>query len=188
MVKNLFAISFLMCFVFSSPVSVFPAEILNPEVMIQDNSIIVNTGLTDTKEIEPTIKSGIEKEIIFTIELFKVWKFWPDEFVVSKKILRTIKYDNLRERYFAMSYDGTAELEKDFKNFNSMKTWVFKVNNINLVNIKELEPGAYYVRVIAESRSREISPVMGFLMLFIPEIEMSLARESQVMFEFGGSR
>lgn len=181
-------ISFTCSVLILFPAAALTAEILDPEIRIQDNNIIVNTGLTNIEKIETTIKSGIEKEIVFTIELFRVWNFWPDEFVVSKKIQRIIKYDNLRRQYLVSSYDGTSRIEKKIKDFNIMKTWAFTVNEINLANIKELETGNYYIRVVAESKSRELPRVIGLLMFFIPEVEMSLAKESQTLLYIGDSK
>ena len=168
----------------SSPVT---AQIIGPEVKIQENDIIVNTGLVNSAEIEAMIHSGVEKEILFTIELFRVWSFWPDEFVVTKKIQQIIKYDNLRGQYRASSYDGTFLKEKRFNDFNTLKEWVFIVKDVNLANIKELEQGKYFIRVVVESRSRELPPVIGFFLMFIPEKEMSMAKESQD-FAVGGTR
>jgi hypothetical protein len=163
---------------FFSPAASTAAEILGPEIRIQDNDILVSTGLSYLDELVGAIASGIEKEIVFTIELFRVWDFWPDEFVVSKKVHRTIKYDNLRGQYVTSFNDGEATVNKRFKDFDKMKLWMFSVNNINLANVRELIPGDYYLRVVAESKSRELPPVIGLLMLFIPEVEMSLAKES----------
>lgn len=184
MAKNLFIIIiFSVCFILTSSRFVsatnVSAGILGPEIKIQDNNIIVGTRFSNIKEIETAIKSGVEKEIIFSIELFRVWSFWPDEFVVAKKIQKVIKYDNMRDQYWASSYDGTSLRERRFKDFNALKEWVFVVKDINLANIKELEQGKYFIRVVVESKSRELPPVIGFFLLFIPEREMSLAKESQ---------
>jgi hypothetical protein len=164
---------------FFSPAVLTAAEILGPEIRIQENDIFVSTGLSYLDELEGAIASGIEKEIVFTIELFRVWNYWPDEFVVSKKIHRTIKYDNLRGQYVTSFNEGELTVNKSFKDFDKMKSWMFSVKDINLANIRELLPGNYYLRVVAESKSRELPPVIGLLMLFIPEVEMSLAKESE---------
>lgn len=183
MVKNLLiAILFALTSLISSSALALKTDIHGPEIKIKDNDIIVSTGLSNLEEIESAIKSGIEKEMLFTIELFRVWKFWPDEFVLSKKIQRTIKYDNLRARYLTSSYDGTSQGQRIFTDFDTMKIWAFRVTDINLANIKELERGDYYIRVVVESRSRELPRVIGLLMLFIPETEMSLAKESKPVF------
>src|SRR4030066_1117870 len=152
MAKNLFIIVILTSFLILTS-SLATAEILGPEIKIEGNDILVNTGLTNTAEIEAMINSGVEKEILFTIELFRLWSFWPDEFVASKKIQRIIKYDNLRGQYLISSYDGKLQIEKKFKDFDaSMKNWVFTLNKINLANTKELEPGKYYIRIVVESK------------------------------------
>ncbi|MBI5409992.1 MAG: DUF4390 domain-containing protein [Nitrospirae bacterium] len=154
-------------------------DITGPEIKIINNDIIVMTSISDVSDIEKTIKSGVGKELIFTAELMRVYDFWPDEFVVSKKIRKVIKYDNLREQYTASTRDGINRVDRKFTDYNKMKDWIFSVNSINLANIKELEPGSYYIRLVVESRSREKLPLIGFVMYLLPEIEMSLAKESE---------
>ncbi len=188
MAKYLVLISLLACSVlFSTPKTALTAEILGPEIEIRNNDILVNTGLIDIKDLISAINSGVEKEIVFTVDLFRVWKFWPDEFVVSKIIRRTIQFDNLRSRYSASANNGKTEIKKRFKDFRALRSWAFSVNELNLANIRELEAGSYYVRVVAESKSMELPPVIGLLMLFIPEVEMSLAKESH-HFNIGDTR
>ena len=46
------------------------------------NNIIVNLSVAGAAELESAIKSGIKKEINFTVELIRQLQFWPDEFVV----------------------------------------------------------------------------------------------------------
>ncbi len=162
-------------------------NILGPEMKIENNDIILSSGITNVKELETTIKSGVEKEIIFTLELLRSWRFWPDEFIVSKRITRVIRYDNLREQYWISSRDGKNVIENNFMDYNSIKEWIFTVENINLANLRELEAGKYYIRVIVESRNREQLPVVGFFMHLIPEVEMSLVKESE-LFTVKGNR
>ncbi|MBI5739260.1 MAG: DUF4390 domain-containing protein [Nitrospirae bacterium] len=145
---------------------------------IINNNIIVETSIADTSDLEQSIKSGVGKEIVFTTELIRVWRFWPDEFVVSKKISRVIKYDNLRDQYSLSSFDGTTRTGKNFTDFISLKDRIFTVAAVNLANVRELDPSHYYIRVVVESRSMEQLPLIGFLMHLVPEVEMSLAKES----------
>ncbi|MBI5196758.1 MAG: DUF4390 domain-containing protein [Nitrospirae bacterium] len=168
----------IFCAYLISTASAATAEIIGPAIKIQNNNIMIGTGFSNIKEIENAIKSGVEKEIVFTIELFREWDFWPDEFVHARKIQKVIKYDNLRGQYRTSSHDGTVVKERYFKEFNDLKEWLFTVKDVNLINVKELEQGKYFVRVVVESKSREIPPVIGFFMLFIPEIETSLAKKS----------
>lgn len=179
MKKQLIALAIFISSVFTAPyANAIAPRITGPDMKIINNNIIVNFLIHNISEIETFIMSGVEKEVIFTVELLRVWKFWPDEFIVSKKLSRVIRYDNLREQYGVTYSDGVVRGEMNFKDYAAMKDWIFSVNNVNLANIRELEPGSYYIRIVVESRSREQLPLIGFLMHFIPEVEMSLAKES----------
>jgi hypothetical protein len=129
-------------------------------------------------ELEAVINSGVGKEIIFTVELLRVWPFWPDEFVASKKIKKIIKYDNLRGQYQASSFDGFSKTERQFKDYYHVRNWIFTENNIILANIRELEADNYYLRIIVESKSLKQLPVIGLLMHFVPEVDMTIVKES----------
>jgi len=172
----LLSISFFLC-------SYSYSHALTPNItgylQTVNNDIVVNIAIANAAELETTIKSGIEKEIVFTMELIREWKFWPDEFVVSKKIRKTIKYDNLRDQFRTSSFDGITRTDKKFKNYAKVRNWILSVNEINLANVRELEPARYYIRVIVESRSIDRLPVMGLLTHLVPEVDMTIARESE---------
>ncbi len=174
----IFPIIFLCLLLPAIPSNAATPYIVGPDMTIIDNNIIVNLSIDNVTELEKTIKSGIKKEIVFTVELLRIWKFWPDEFIVSKKIEKFITYDNLREQYSASSYDGLNRIEKHFGDYNSMRDWIFNVKSINLANIKGLDPSSYYIRIVVESKSLEDLPLLGVLTHFIPEVEMSMAKET----------
>ena len=179
MINKLFFPLLIVCSVLTFAIAgAAPLEVTGPQVNIKENNIIVNSGINNVKEFEATIKSGVAKEIIFNIELIRSWRFWPDEFVVSRKITRVVKFDNLRAQYHVSSQYGNSLIEKHFKDYNLMKDRIFSADAVNLANIKELDPGKYYVRVVVESKTREQPPVVGFLMHFIPEVDMRLVKES----------
>lgn len=153
--------------------------ISDPDIKIINNDITVSTSITNIDDLEEAVNSGVGKEIIFTLELMRVWDFWPDEFVVSKKVRNVIKYDNLRNYYLTSSSDTIKQTDRKFTDFNLMMGWISTVNSLAIANIKELEPGSYYIRVIVETKSRRQLPIIGLLKYLIPEIEKSLAKESQ---------
>jgi hypothetical protein len=154
--------------------------IIGPGVKIINNNIIVRTSIAEIADFEQLVKSSIGKEIIFTAELMRELDFWPDEFIVSKKIRKIIKYDNLRDQYRTSWRDGLVRTDNILTEFNTMKDWILSEDSISIANIKELEPGSYYIRIVVESRSREKIPLIGLLMYLVPEVEMSLAKKSQV--------
>lgn len=180
MIKKLVFPLLIVCSLFTNAIAVTaPLEVTGPEMEIIENNIIVNSGINNVKEFEEAVKSGVAKEITFKIELLKIWRFWPDEFVMAKKITRIVKFDNLREQYYVSSNYGNSIVEQHFKDYNLMTEKIFITGSVNLANIRELDPGKYYIRVVVESKSTEEPPVIGFLMHFIPEVEMRLVKESK---------
>jgi hypothetical protein len=179
--KNMLFILFFPLFsAFTSPAAFGAVPfITGPDVRIVNNNIIVKTSIADIADFEQIVKASIGKEIILTVELMRVWDFWPDEFIVSKKIRKVVKYDNLRDRYRTSWRDGITRTDRIVTDFNLMKNWILSEDFISIANIKELDPGNYYIRVVVESRSREKIPLIGLLMYLLPEVEMSLAKESQ---------
>ena len=177
--KNSFILLFsLFSFLATVPANATAPRIIGPDIRIVDNNIIVSLSIDNFKELETTIKAGIKKEIIFTAELLRAWNLWPDEFIVSKKFEKVVKYDNLRDQYLVSSYDGITRVQKKFKDYDALRYWIFNANTFNLANTKELDPSNYYIRIVIESKSLDQIPLLGFLTNFIPAVEMSLAKES----------
>ncbi|HCC68986.1 MAG TPA: hypothetical protein DEP99_03765 [Nitrospiraceae bacterium] len=160
------------------PIKAQGSDISGPDVKIQGNEIIVSAVYHEKPATEAEIKSGVEKKFIFSVELFRIWSFWPNEFVRGRKFQRIVHYNNLKEKYWASSFDGTYLREKTFKDYSTMKNWVFTLNNVKLAHIKELEPGKYFVRVIIESRLRKLPPIIGYLLFFIRETEFKVSQDS----------
>ena len=143
-----------------------------------NEEIVVSTGLAlDEKNISD-LKNGIAKEITFYIDLFRFWRMWPDEFIAGKKIVKTLRSDPIKKEYTATTFDGTTLIEKRFKRFDSMLDWTLTIKDLKLINIKELQPSNYYVKVTVESRLRQLPPVIGYLLFFVPEKDFKLSKDS----------
>ena len=187
--KKLFTsyFSFVFCLLlFSSSVSI-AAEINGPEVKIQGNEIYVTTSLSlDEKQLHE-LRNGIKKEYSFYIDIFRVWKLWPDEFVLSRSFVRNLRADPVKMEFIATSTDGNTQIKKRFKTFDSMLQWALNFENLKLANIRDLEPGTYFVRVTVESKIRKLPPVIGYFMIFLPENEFKIKKDSPY-FTIGPSR
>ena len=59
----------------AAPSSAAKPNIIGPAIELIDNNIIVSLSIDDTEELESVIASGIGKEIVFTVELLRVWRF-----------------------------------------------------------------------------------------------------------------
>ena len=177
--KYIFILLFAFCSLLTTSQAIAATpRIIGLDMKIVDNNIIVSISIDNFKDIERSIRAGIKKEIVFTAELLRYWALWPDEFIVSKKFEKVIKYDNLRNQYLASSYDGITRVQKKFKGYDEMMSWLSSLNTFNLANTKGLEPSNYYIRVVVESKSLDQIPLLGLLTNFIPAVEMSLAKES----------
>ncbi len=169
---------FLLIVVLLMPLVSESQTLSGPELKLSNNDLFVtfSLGLED-KGIE-AIKNGIDKEFKFYIDLFKIWKVWPDEFVLGKSYIRTIKADAIKKEFIATSSDGSVLVEKRFKSFESMLAWTISFKDLKLTNVRELEPGQYFVRVTVESKIRKLPPVIGYLFIFVPENEFKIVRDS----------
>jgi len=154
------------------------AEISGPEVRFRENDIYVTASLSLDNKYLQELNKGITKEFRFHIDIFRVWEMWPDEFILSKSFIRTLMCDPVKKEYIATSNDGTTLVHKRFKSFESMTTWALSINDLKLANLRELEPGVYFVRVTIESKIRKLPPVIGYFMIFSPETEFKLIKDS----------
>lgn len=158
-----------------------------PEVRKVNNDIFVSFSLSlDEKSLE-AVRGGVDKELKFYVDLFRIWKIWPDEFVLGKAFVKTLNVDPIKKEYVATSSDGSLLIEKRFKSFESMMDWVVVFRDLKLTNVKELEPDQYFVRITIESKIRKLPPVIGYLFIFVSENEFRLMKDSSV-FTIEGSR
>lgn len=153
-------------------------EIIGPEVKLHDNEIHVTTTLSLGEKHLKELSDGMAKELRFYIDLFRTWDMWPDEFVLGKSFVRTLKCDPVKKEYIATSYDGNILIEKRFKSFESMIRWALSINELKLTNMRELEPGTYFVRVTIESKIRKLPPVIRYFIIFLSENEFKIKKDS----------
>jgi len=158
-----------------------------PEVKLVNNDLFVSFSLSLQDKSLEAIRGGVDKELKFYVDLFKMWKVWPDEFVIGKAYVKTLKVDPIKKEYVATSNDGSLLIEKRFKSIESMMQWVVVFRDLKLTNIRELEPGQYFVRVTVESKIRKLPPVIGYLFIFVSENEFRIMKDSAI-FTIEGSR
>lgn len=154
------------------------AEVIGPEARLQDGEIYASTGLSLDENYLEELRNGVTKEFRFYIDLFRVWNMWPDEFILSRSFVRTLTSDPVRKEYTATSGDGNMITKKRFKSFDSMLQWALSISNLKLTSARDLEPGVYFVRVTIESRIRKLPPVIGYFLIFLPENEFRIKKDS----------
>jgi len=158
------------------------AKITKLEVTVEENIIHVSTAVSIDEKYLAELKNGIKKEIRFYIDIFKLWNVWPDEFIFGKFSIRTIHYDPVKTEYIATSNDGHKLIEKRFTSFESMVKWALSIHKLELAIPQDLEPGAYFIKIIVVSKKRKLPPVLRDLLIFIPENEFKIEKNSPVFY------
>jgi len=169
------AVFFLLFFSYSPAGG---AEITGPGIRFQENELYVTTTLSLDEKSLQELHNGMPKEFRFYVDLFRVWNIWPDEFVLNKSFTRTLKSDPVKKEYVATSGDGSTVIQKRFKSMESMLQWALSINDLKFANTKELEPAVYFVRTTVESKIRKLPPVVGYFMIFLPENEFKISKDS----------
>jgi hypothetical protein len=154
------------------------AEITGPGVTLKNNEIYVSTSVSLEEKYLQELRNGIKKELIFYIDLFKVWKMWPNEFVLGEALKRTLKSDPIKSEIIATSSDGNIIIKKRFKSFESMTKWALSIDELKLTNTRELEPGIYFVKITVESKIRKLPPLIGPFIIFLSENEFRISKDS----------
>lgn len=161
-------------------------EISGPEVRLANNDVYVSFSLVPGAKYIEEIKEGIDKELKLYIDLFRVWKVWPDEFVLGKFYSRRMKVDPIKKEYVATSFDGNVIIERRFRSFETMLAWTLSVKDLKLTNTRELDPGQYFVRITAESKIRNLPPMIRQFFVFLSENEFKISKDSGVFVIEGG--
>ncbi|MCX8069428.1 MAG: DUF4390 domain-containing protein [Thermodesulfovibrionales bacterium] len=176
---NLLFLSLFFLHVFSAQAS-DSAELNTISVKLNEGHIIVNTNLILPQYFIEEINQGVSKEIIFYVDLFRDWKFWPDEFVKGIKIIRTMRVNPIKREFVGTSQIGNVITEKRFKDIKTMIEWTCSIVDLSLSSLREHEQGTYFVKVSAESRIQKISPLVGYLFFFIPDKEIKVNKSSEL--------
>ncbi|MDI6727954.1 MAG: DUF4390 domain-containing protein [Thermodesulfovibrionales bacterium] len=170
---------FLLFTFYYSLFTAHATEVSAVNIKINNHDIYVTTSLKPDQKFINDINDGISKELTFYIDLFRVWSIWPDEFVTGRKLVKILKSNPIKREYVAASIDGNVQVEKRFKDLESMVEWAMNIIDIKLTNIKELEHGEYFVKITVDSRIRKLPPVIGYFLFFMPEKEFSISKDSQ---------
>jgi len=191
MLKRYLILSILLIAVsFASmvPTLALASDIYGPNVKLRGDSVLVTTGLNlDEKSIED-IQKGVSKEIVFYIDLFRVWNRWPDEFVLGSTIAHTLHCDPVKKEYTAETLRGNRLTTKRFESCKQLISWTMSLPDEVLAAATVLEAEAeYYVKTTVESKLRSMPSFTKLLFFFVPEAEFQMEKSSET-FKANGAR
>lgn len=187
-IKTLLSILFAILI----PISVYAKGEHMSDVIVNYGSedILVSSTLIGgfSKDFADALMNGFEKELIFYIEIYRKWNFWPDEFILSRRIQRTIKYDGMKKVYYASTYDGLYLEEKVFDDHERMKTWISKIADAKVTQLNLLKPKAvYFVRMKAESKFRRLPPILENILFFVATKDFETPWKKSAFFSIKGN-
>ena len=162
------------------PAETFGAELQALDIAFRGQDMFVTTAVVPDVSFTEEMKQGLSKELRLSFEVMSIRSFFPDEYILGKKIRITLKSDPIKREFAARITHGGSVQEKRFKNIESMNDWALGIRDLKITNVKELDPGTYYLKVTAESRIRKLPPLLKYLLFFIPETEFTVVRYSRV--------
>jgi hypothetical protein len=178
MYRPLAAISIVACLTAATILfvssSAYPSDIASVNVRQVNNEIIVNASLQLDQKMIDELTSGLSKELVFNVDLFRHWKIWPNEFVTGKNILITLQSNPIKREYVGTSKTGNTKSIKRFKDVNSMIAWAVNITDLKLTGTSGLDGDNYFVKVTAESRAHALPAVVGYILFFLPTKEFSI--------------
>lgn len=182
-IQSTLGVTLLIVFsIFLNPSQSHSADITGLEVSFHGDEIHASASVVLDEKYINELKNGITKEFKIYVDMYRVWRNWPDEFISGKVILRTLKCDPVKGEYIATSSSENIFVNKRFKSFESMADWALRIDDIRLINISELEHGTYYVKVTVESKIRKLPPVIGYFMIFLSENEFKIHKNSSFFY------
>lgn len=156
------------------------AEIRDVKVAREGSLIMVSTDLKlDDTQIEE-LGSGMQKELIMYIDLFRSWNLWPNEFIHGITISQVLKSDPVKKEFILVTRNGTGNRETRFNGLDTLLDKALRLENIRAFSSDGLPPGKYFVKVTAELRIRKLAPIISYLLFFVPEKEFSVWKDSEI--------
>jgi hypothetical protein len=123
-------------------------------------------GFSET--ITQSITSGIPADFSYQVELWRQRKWWPDENVAKKSLIRTVSYNSLTGEYQVVQTGDVEPWEKTTRDLKEVIGWVAPLKALPLVHLSNLDPETpYYVRVRAGVKTEQSRSALKFLLFFI---------------------
>lgn len=155
------------------------AEIRDVKVVREGQVITVSTELKlDDTQIEE-LGSGMQKELIMYIDLFRSWNLWPNEFIHGITISQVMKSDPVKKEFILVTRNGTGNRETRFNSLDTLLDKALRFENIRAFSVVGLPQGNYFVKVTVELRIRKLAPIISYLLFFVPEKEFSIWKNSE---------
>ena len=128
--------------------------------VVRSDGVFVSFRVGDAfnEDIEHAIRTGLEVNFRYNVELKRPRGIWPDGHVARRVISSTVAYDNLTKRYkLTREIDGKVDATEVVADAEAMRRFMTTFESLRLFELSELEPNdSYYVRVKGVMRERNL--------------------------------
>ena len=92
------------------PFNARATQINSLSVSVKGDNIFVSSKLVLDDALIKDLRAGIEKDLVFYVDLFRHWSSWPDEYILGVKIERDVSCDSVKGEYMITTHvSGSAE-------------------------------------------------------------------------------
>jgi len=141
------------------------ADIVDLVPVIRDNGVLVSFRVEDAfdDDIAHDIETGLPVTFRYNIELKQVRAMWFDEKLSFRRILTTVAYDNLTQRYsLTRAVDGEIDHTEIVADVSAMQRFMTTFDSLKLFDVSRMSGNEdYYLRVSGVMKQ-------GNLLLLIP--------------------
>ncbi|MDA8087329.1 MAG: DUF4390 domain-containing protein [Nitrospiraceae bacterium] len=163
------------------PLNARATQINSLSVSKKGDDVFVSARLVMAPPLIRDLRAGIQKDLVFYVDLFRHWSSWPDEYILGVRIERYLSCDSVRGEYMMTTKGRGPAEETRYGSCDDLIKNSLALNNVRLSNLRELTKGNYFVRVTAESKLRNLPPLLGQMFFFIKDKEFSVHRDSPMI-------
>ncbi len=169
-----------MAIAFFLPVSARAAQINSLSVSKKGDKIFVSARLVVAPRLIKDLRDGIQKDLVFYVDLFRHWSSWPDEYILGVRIERYVSCDSVKGEYVMTTLGRGTSWQTRFGSCDELINNSLTLNNVKLSGLNGLTRGRYFIRVTAESKLRNLPPLLGQMFFFIRDKEFSVQEDSAI--------
>jgi hypothetical protein len=151
--------SFLAMLVVAAP-PVGSAAIEDLVPLVRSDAIFVSfrAGGFFNEDIEHSIRTGLEVNFRYNVELKRPRGIWFDAQVARREISTTVTYDNLTKRYkLTREIDGKIDATEVVADGEAMRRFMTTFESLRLFDLSQLEPNeSYSIRVKGVMKDRNL--------------------------------
>jgi len=132
------------------------AQLVNIVIRYTADELMIDIKIKDvfTKDLKDALSKSIPMDIVFSVSLFKVRKFWFDEKITSKTESHQVRFDTLKKVYkIRRSYRHQGIIAE--KNSNEAQRIMTEINGLKVIPLARLKKGTHYqLRIKSELQDR----------------------------------